>query len=96
MAYFTVVESIERACARTHMLWGTPVYKQRLGAVPVPAYQVSLFRAPPYKVLFARESWHKDELDRIYWRARHGAKRTVTTLAGAVRRRSQPDEERPA
>ena len=58
MAYFTVVESIERGCARMHMLWGTPVYKQRLGAVPVPAYQVSLFRASPYKVLFARESWH--------------------------------------
>lgn len=95
MAYFTVVESIERACSRVHMLWGTPVYKQRLGAKPVPAYQVSLFRARSYKILFAREKWHKDELNRIYWRTRHGVKRTVVGIAGVVRG-SQPDDQRPA
>jgi len=94
MAYFTVVDSIERSCSRMHMLWGTPIYKQRLGAQPVPAYQVSLFRTPPHKAAYAFESWHKDELSRIYWRTHARAKRTVDSLAQRTGRREDPDGDR--
>ena len=44
-----------------HMLWGTPVYKQRLGAEPVPAYQVSLFRTARLRAAYAFENWHEDD-----------------------------------
>jgi CelD/BcsL family acetyltransferase involved in cellulose biosynthesis len=88
MAYFTVLESIERGCSRMHMLWGTPTYKQRLGAQPVPAYQVSLFRAVPFKAVYAYEGWHKDEPTRIYWRLRKRLKKTVDSLV----RPAEPSE----
>lgn len=91
MAYFTVKESIERHCTRMHMLWGTPVYKQRLGAQPVIAYQLSLFRAPPFKAAYAWEQWHKDELNRIYWRTRKGVKQVVVSVAGRTRHREPAD-----
>ena len=94
MAYFTVVESIERGCTRMHMLWGTPVYKQRLGAEPVPAYQVSLFRTAPLKAAYAFESWHKDELSRVYWRTRKRAKHAIVTLTRLADRRERQDGDR--
>ena len=80
MAYFSVVDSIERGCTRMHMLWGTPVYKERLGAVPVPAYQLSLFRSTSLKSAYAFENWHEDELSRIYWRAHTRARHTLDAL----------------
>jgi hypothetical protein len=89
MAYFTVVESIERGCSRMHMLWGTPIYKQRLGAQPVPAYQISLFRGSPSKAVYAFENWHKDELSRRYWRTRKRAKHAIASLARLADRRER-------
>jgi hypothetical protein len=95
MAYFTVVESIDRSCTRMHMLWGTPIYKQRLGARPVPAYQLSLFRSEPLKSAYAFENWHKDELSRTYWRSRKRAKRGIVTLAGVLARHEESNGDRP-
>jgi hypothetical protein len=93
MAYFTVVESIGRGCTRMHMLWGTPVYKQRLGARPVPAYQLSLFRSQPLRTLYAYEKWHRDELNRIYWRCRKRAKQGVVSLARLAGRAKRPESD---
>jgi hypothetical protein len=75
MTYYSILESIERGCRRTHMLFGTPVYKQRLGAKPVTARLVSLFRSPAYKALYAREVGEilVRDRQRIYWEARHRA-----------------------
>ena len=87
MAYYTVVDSIERGSSRMHMLWGTPVYKQRLGAEPVPAYQVSLFRTARLRAAYAFENWHEDELSRIYWRARTGAKQVLLSFSRPAERR---------
>jgi hypothetical protein len=70
-----------------HMTWGTPVYKERLGAVPVPAWRVSLFRARVFKFAYAREAWHEDEPSRIYWRWRKRAKRLVAALAVVLHHR---------
>lgn len=70
------------------MTWGTPIYKERLGAVPVPAWRVSVFRAPAFKLAYAREAWHEDEPSRIYWRWRKRAKRAAVAVAGLLRRRA--------
>jgi hypothetical protein len=94
MAYFTVVESIDRACTRMHMLWGTPIYKQRLGARPVPAYQLSLFRSESLKSVYAFEKWHRDELSRAYWRNRKRAKRGVVSLARVIAHHEEPNGDR--
>ena len=84
MTYFSVLASIEHGCRRTHMLFGTPIYKQRLGAKPVTAYGVSLFRSPLHKALYAKESWDILVRDRneIYWAARGRIRNVVERLQG--------------
>lgn len=84
MTYFSVLASIERGCRRTHMLFGTPIYKQRLGAKPVTANVVSLFRSPLHKVLYSKESWDILVRDRkeIYWAARGRLRQAVERVRG--------------
>lgn len=88
MTYYSILESIERGCRRTHMLFGTPVYKSRLGAEPVTAWEVSLFRTPADKAVYAREVsemvWR--DRQRIYWAARHRAARAARAARGRLRR----------
>lgn len=88
MTYFSILESIERGFGRTHMLFGTRIYKQRLGAVPVTAYQVSVYRSSLHKGLYAREAWEILLRDRneIYWAARHAVKRRIHAAVGLARR----------
>ena len=88
MTYFSLLESIRRGCRRTHMLFGTPVYKKRLGAEPVTAYKVSLFRSSPYKPLYATERavMLARDRQRIYRTARRGAKRRLQSALAIVRR----------
>ena len=80
MTYYSILESIDRGHRRTHMLFGTPVYKRRLGAEPVTASVVSLFRTPADKAIYTSElceiAWR--DRQRIYWAARH-------RMAAAVR-----------
>lgn len=72
MTYTSIVESIRRGCRRVHLLFGTPIYKERLGAVPVAAYQISIYRSPLLKLAYAREAWSVLVVNRkrIYWRVR--------------------------
>jgi len=93
MTYFSLLESIRRGCPSAHMLFGTPIYKKRLGAVPVTGYKVSLFRSTPYKSLYAQERAAQLVRDRrrIYWATRqaarqryHDARRRLGDLAGGT------------
>ncbi|NLE23131.1 MAG: GNAT family N-acetyltransferase [Actinobacteria bacterium] len=91
MTYYSIVESIERGCRRTHMLFGTPIYKQRLGAKPVTAWEVSLFRTPADKAVYMREVSKKAWRDRqkIYWSARHWAASAARGAYARLRRDSR-------
>lgn len=73
MAYQTVVASIERGCHRMHMLWGTPVYKERLGAEPVLAHQLSLFRTPLDRSVYVNAKHGRDDIIRLVGQARRKA-----------------------
>jgi Acetyltransferase (GNAT) domain len=83
MTAFSAAEGIAHGCARLHLLWGTPEYKQRLGAVAVTSWRVSIFRSRLDKALYARERWTMFMRDRndIYWRFRGRAKRRLLTAA---------------
>jgi hypothetical protein len=65
-------ESIRRGCRRTHLLWGTAAYKQRLGASPVPCYRLSIFRSSCGRRAYALERWRLllQERRDVYWRVR--------------------------
>lgn len=65
-----IAESIRRRCRRTHLLWGTTSYKERLGARPVPAYRMSIFRTSLNRRLYSLERWRLLVQDRrdLYWR----------------------------
>jgi hypothetical protein len=69
------------------MLFGTPVYKKRLGAEPENAYKVSLFRSSPFKPLYAKERavMLARDRQRIYSAARHEAKRRLQSALRIVR-----------
>jgi hypothetical protein len=84
MTTFCVTEAIGRGAARLHFGWGTIDYKQRLGAVPVTAYRIAVFRSPLDKALYARETWRTLARDRniYYWRARRRFKRRLVALSG--------------
>jgi hypothetical protein len=102
MTYYSVLESIDRGARRAHMLFGTPVYKRRLGAEPVTASVVSIFRTPADKAVYAGELgeivWR--DRQRIYWSARHRAaaagRAARARLRGALREgTARADEEAP-
>ena len=83
MSSFLIVESIQRGCARTHLLFGASAYKQHLGAVPVTAYRVSIFRSRFDKVLYAREpSPFVKEHRTFYQRARRAFRRRLLAAFG--------------
>jgi CelD/BcsL family acetyltransferase involved in cellulose biosynthesis len=83
MTAYTIAEGIRRGCARLHLLWGTTGYKRHLGAAPVTAWRISIFRSRVDRALYARERWAMLVRDRnnIYWRFRSRAKRRVITAA---------------
>jgi CelD/BcsL family acetyltransferase involved in cellulose biosynthesis len=83
MTTFCVSEAIRRGAARLHFGWGTVDYKQRLGAVPVRAYRIAVFRSRLDKALYAREEWRALVRDRkiYYWRARRRLKRRLMVPA---------------
>lgn len=98
MTYYSILESIERGSRRTHMLFGTPTYKRRLGAEPVSAWDVSLFRTPADKAVYAREIsemvWR--DRQRIYWSARHKASVAARAARARLQRDTQRTEEKDA
>lgn len=70
MTYFTATWAIAAGCRRLHLLYGTPVYKQRLGARPQRAWQVSVYRHPLFRRLYAGERLRGLDAGRVYWQAR--------------------------
>jgi hypothetical protein len=88
MTYYSILEGIDRGFRRTHMLFGTPVYKRRLGAEPVIASVVSLYRSPADKAAYVREVGEMVWRDRqkLYWSARHRAAATLKSARRALRR----------
>jgi hypothetical protein len=79
MAYLSAVESTARGCRRLHMLWGTPEYKERLGAQPVTGYQLCLYRFGALRAAGSAE----DLADRLSRRA-HAAMRLAKHRAGRI------------
>jgi hypothetical protein len=98
MTSYSIAESIRRGCAQTHLTWGTDVYKRRLGAAPVPAYRVSIYRSRLWKTLYRRERWtllvkHRND---IYWRARAALKARLPFVADWYSRLRGRSPEGPA
>jgi hypothetical protein len=79
MTSFSICDSITRGCARFHLGWGTIAYKLHLGAAPVTAYRISIYRSRLNRALYARERWSLIVRDRndIYWRTRGAIKRRL-------------------
>jgi hypothetical protein len=83
MAYYSVADAVGRGFVRTHLLWGTVGYKQHLGARPVTAYRVSVYRSRFDKALYARERWSLLVRDRrdIYWKTHEALKQRLPGVA---------------
>ncbi len=81
--YWAVREAARRGARRCHLLWTTTSYKQRLGASPVTATRLSLFRTPLGRFWSLREArdvhWRevRRSARRRYWDARHAARRAA-------------------
>ena len=81
--YWAVRETARRGARRCHLLWTTTSYKQRLGACPVTATQLSLFRTPMARLWSIDEArdvhWRevRKATRRRYWDARHAARRAA-------------------
>lgn len=82
MAYYSVADAMGRGFVRTHLLWGTVGYKQHLGARPVTAYRISLYRSRLQKALYGRERWLLLMRDRhdIYWTAHEALKQRLPVV----------------
>jgi CelD/BcsL family acetyltransferase involved in cellulose biosynthesis len=83
MTSYSIGESIRRGCARIHLTWGSNVYKQRLGAQPVPAFRVSIYRSRLRMALHCRERLELLVAQRrdIYWRSRVALSRRLPFVA---------------
>jgi hypothetical protein len=98
MASFTICDAVARGYARVHLTWGTIGYKQHLGAAPVTAYRVSVYRSRFDRALYARELWALLVRDRrdIYWRTRGALKQRVTAVPALGRLAAAHDAGRSA
>ena len=83
MAYYSIGDAIGRGFVRTHLTWGTVDYKKHLGARPVTAYRISIYRSRLQKALYWRERWSLLVRDRhdIYWTAHEALKRRLPVVA---------------
>jgi hypothetical protein len=81
--HWAIAAAADRGMRRTHLLWGDALYKQRLGAVPVTAYRIAVYRSR-IDSLIGRPAWR--DL-RAAWRLRLADWKLPARLAYAVRRR---------
>ncbi len=83
--YWVIADALARGLRRVDMLWGTTDYKERLGAQPVRATRVSVFRSP-WARLYCIDEAVEVNARRIrgsrdlYWRARHEVGRRARSL----------------
>ena len=96
MASFAICDAIALGYARMHLTWGTIDYKQHLGAAPVTAYRVSVYRSRFDRALYARERWALLVRDRndIYWQARRALKRRLVAVPPLGRLAAARDADR--
>ena len=93
MVAFTVSDAIERGCARVHLLWGSQEYKRHMGARPVPAWRVAVYRSRLDKACYVRDRWRvlwRDRAD-IYWRLRGSLKARLPDRVVAALGSSHPE-----
>lgn len=82
--YAVICDAIERGAVRVNLMWGEPTrYKRNLGANPVRATQLSIFRLQPARLLTIEEPAriHYRRRTDYYWKARHVASRVVKATA---------------
>jgi len=81
--HWAIAAAADRGMRRTHLLWGDALYKQRLGALPVTAYRIAVYRSR-IDSLIGRPAWRDM---RAAWRLRLADWELPARLAYAVRRR---------
>jgi hypothetical protein len=90
--YWLAGDAIERGITELNLMWGTGYYKERLGAEPVRATGLSVFRSQAARLHSLDEGSEivlrdlRSLGERYYWRARHGA----GSAARATLRRVRP------
>lgn len=89
--YWAVREAAARGARDCHLLWGTAYYKRRLGAVPVRATRLSIFRSQSARLFSPRESAevlvrNLKRSREYYWRSRHAARRLLDAFSRNVAR----------
>lgn len=85
--FWAVQETARRGARRCHLLWTTGYYKSLLGARPVTATRLSVFRSQGARLHSPGEAWraaqrHRQSLRKAYWDARHAARGAVEALTG--------------
>lgn len=81
--YWAIGDAIGRGLRHFNLLWGTTDYKSHLGARPMTATQISVFRSQIARLYSADEAWliARRELRRSgarwYWDGRHRLRRTL-------------------
>ena len=96
MTSFAICDAAVLGYPRMHLTWGTIDYKQHLGAAPVTAYHVSVYRSRFDRALYARERWALLVRDRhdIYWQARRALKRRLVAVPPLGRLAAAHDADR--
>ena len=79
MVVGSALEAVARGCARLHLGWGSVEYKRHLGARPITAWRVAIYRSRLDRTLYARERWRLLVRDRndVYWALREALKRRL-------------------
>jgi CelD/BcsL family acetyltransferase involved in cellulose biosynthesis len=82
-SYLLACDSVNRGAKRVNLLWGTTEYKTLLGARPVSASIISVFRSQPARLRYAGEAAgvarreFSSTATQYYWRGRHAVRRAV-------------------
>jgi hypothetical protein len=98
--YWAVRGTAARGARSCHLLWGTAYYKRLLGAEPVTATRLSVFRSQTARLRSPKEA--ADVVARrlkrsreYYWRSRHVARRALDALTRLARGSTSTGPNRP-
>jgi len=85
--YLTIADSIDRGARRVHLLWGSTIYKERLGARPERAWRICVYRYSWIRFFCLRELGgvlkHRWRAYDPYWATRHAARRLLERVTRA-------------
>ena len=99
--YWAIREAAARGARDCHLLWGTSYYKRHLGAQPVRATRLSIFRSQTARLYSPREAAELfvrrlKSSPEYYWRSRRVARRALDALSPRVRAGTSTDDRGPA